>query len=405
MLAAFLAPIRKQRSSFANGFSLVELVVVLAGISILAGLAIPNVLKWNKLSQVDEAKGLLNAAASECLQRLRTNPDDYLSWTPSAIKALGSDDSSGLPGKYQYKDGLKTCEEIYIHDPSDDSSLLMDMTVSVIDGKIVKEAVNKHPDTERACNSWGNCGGSESAKWLKACLKKKGTCDASLTAGLQGSDGPISANAWKGSCTWPIPTPNCVKEDCCSEPVWSCKGAQKMSQESYDACKAALLGEKCKGYLQKLEDDKHHGATPGSYMAECGEDFCGYYYQGKCVGDEDGFNVERAKQASAVCQSATDTFTLAQNDGILWSDSNPNPGTCDYLALCGCSSSKGCTKHYSQATYDADEVCIPPVDCCTDKGEGWCSPNQYGNYFCYPGCSTTPGAKGEVGTSNCPWPE
>ena len=69
------------------GFSIVELVVVLGGLSILTGLAVPNVLKWNKLAQIDEAKSLLNSAAVECLQRVRTHPNDYKTWQPESLKA------------------------------------------------------------------------------------------------------------------------------------------------------------------------------------------------------------------------------------------------------------------------------------------------------------------------------
>ena len=60
-----------------RGFTLLELVVVLAGLSILSSLAIPNIAKIFDFNNIDEAKALLNTAAADCLQkeRLESNID------------------------------------------------------------------------------------------------------------------------------------------------------------------------------------------------------------------------------------------------------------------------------------------------------------------------------------------
>ena len=55
------------------GFTLLELIVVLAGLGILSSLAIPNALKYFDYARVDEAKALLNSAAADCLQKSRLN--------------------------------------------------------------------------------------------------------------------------------------------------------------------------------------------------------------------------------------------------------------------------------------------------------------------------------------------
>ena len=54
-----------------HGFTLLELIVVLAGLGILSSLAIPNVIKYLDYAKVDEAKSLLDSAAADCLQGLR----------------------------------------------------------------------------------------------------------------------------------------------------------------------------------------------------------------------------------------------------------------------------------------------------------------------------------------------
>ena len=44
-----------------QGFTLVELVVVLAGLSALAAFTVPNVLNTIKLNRIEEAKALMNS--------------------------------------------------------------------------------------------------------------------------------------------------------------------------------------------------------------------------------------------------------------------------------------------------------------------------------------------------------
>jgi prepilin-type N-terminal cleavage/methylation domain-containing protein len=52
-----------------QGFTLIELIVVLAGLGILSSLALPNFMKLLDFNNIDEAKALLNSAAADCLQK------------------------------------------------------------------------------------------------------------------------------------------------------------------------------------------------------------------------------------------------------------------------------------------------------------------------------------------------
>jgi len=67
-----LTPTPKYNKHLSSGFTLVELIVVLAGLGILASLAIPNFLKYLEQAKIDQAKSLLNSAAAECLQMYRS---------------------------------------------------------------------------------------------------------------------------------------------------------------------------------------------------------------------------------------------------------------------------------------------------------------------------------------------
>ena len=67
-----------------EGFSLLEVAVVIAVISILSSFAIPNVLRIGKDSDISEAQALLNNAAADCLQSYR-NGEDMSETSPNEI--------------------------------------------------------------------------------------------------------------------------------------------------------------------------------------------------------------------------------------------------------------------------------------------------------------------------------
>ena len=62
-------------SDESQGFSLLEIAVILAVISILSSFAIPNVLRIGKDADLSEAQSLLNSSAADCLQSLRNGKD------------------------------------------------------------------------------------------------------------------------------------------------------------------------------------------------------------------------------------------------------------------------------------------------------------------------------------------
>ena len=64
--------------SNSKGFTLLELIVVLAGLGILSSLAIPNFISLLDSNKVDEIKALLNSAAADCLQKSRSITDPII---------------------------------------------------------------------------------------------------------------------------------------------------------------------------------------------------------------------------------------------------------------------------------------------------------------------------------------
>lgn len=244
--------------SHKSGFTLLELIVVIAGLGILASLAIPNFLKYLEFAQIDEAKSLLNAAASECLQKYRASAAsaDWQNFQPDALK------SRSLPGKYTFKTDpttkkpLNTCEQISIYDPISDteSTYLPSLSFTIAGGKIIKESEYSNPESEQACKSWGNCGGSPSAKYLKGCFQSKQTCDSNLSTALAiNADRRLGFMAWTGQCTWP-------STDCgCNREVWACSQTAYYSSADFEQCLSAKATAACNAHRESLKSKQFTG--------------------------------------------------------------------------------------------------------------------------------------------------
>ncbi|WP_063421851.1 prepilin-type N-terminal cleavage/methylation domain-containing protein [Prochlorococcus marinus] len=292
-----------------SGFSLFELVVVVVVLGILSSFALTSIGNATKFAQLDEAKALLNAAAAECLQRVRTHPDDYQTWQPDALKSREMKGSIQLPGNYQYKDSMNTCAEVSIHDPSDESSLLMDLKFSVIGGKIIKEAVNKNNETESACISWGNCGGSESAEYLKACNKTKDTCNSNLSKVISTGSNADKGYKWVGQCTWPKANPLPT----CSDDCWVFEGSCFSEQSDYLAADAASKTQKCNDYEASLRSSNFDGQDLNGTNNECDQNY--WWCNGEKMSSKIKYDECKAAENAAGCASEKATWLKQGGDG------------------------------------------------------------------------------------------
>ena len=67
-----ISKIRKNKKN-ETGFTLVELIIVIAGIAALGSFSIPALLNSIKLNKIEEAKAIMNSYAAECLGNQNIN--------------------------------------------------------------------------------------------------------------------------------------------------------------------------------------------------------------------------------------------------------------------------------------------------------------------------------------------
>ena len=257
-----------------QGFSLLELIVVLAGLGILSSLAIPNYMKYLDYAKVDEAKALLNSAAADCLQALR-NGEVLNSTVPDPARIS---DVKLKSFNYRIKESNKNCSnfqiEPYINNESLAGKHLILFTLGFrfeVDkfgsDKLVKVATKEAAENTRACESWAgiNCGFSDpeaEAKWnnyyehLSQIQEAKSLCLSTASQKLKGPPpytGKYETWVTTGDARCKddppnIPSTGCEIESC--NQINFAKDGQPLAGE--EALKAAL----CTEWLQEIRDSE-----------------------------------------------------------------------------------------------------------------------------------------------------
>ena len=185
-------------SDESQGFSLLEIAVILAVISILSSFAIPNVLRIGKDADLSEAQSLLNSSAADCLQSLRNGKD--LAVTEPSPNIISNSRLSSI--NYKIKSTRNKCINFQIEPFKDWMSLAgkdsfyYTMGFRFENDKLIKIATDEAVNNRESCNRWAgvNCGFDPAVedKWIKyyehlsAVEDRKVSCLADAKKKLEG---------------------------------------------------------------------------------------------------------------------------------------------------------------------------------------------------------------------------
>ena len=78
------------------GFTLVELVVVLAGLAALSAITVPGILSQIKLSKIEATKALMNGYAADCLGKYRTSIKPSIDYVDKVEPSFDTDQLENL---------------------------------------------------------------------------------------------------------------------------------------------------------------------------------------------------------------------------------------------------------------------------------------------------------------------
>lgn len=292
-----------QRKSLrkSNGFTLLELVVVIAILSILAGIAVPSYLGFLKSSKIDQAKTILNSAIADCLQQAKEN--QATSIAPST-QSLGTLESLG----YKVEAGKSSCSDYSIIPSDPGENYLFPMSFSVdMDGNVSKFATPANDKgSYQSCVGWAGtaCSASSAQKeaWAKqkAIQDAKALCDKSLSEWL-GSQKTFQGGSFK---MWDVSTNSCTLQ------AWGFEGSLVKDEASYKQALADKVGILC---TSKYKEQENKGYTGLYSDPQCPPT---YFVAGKNIGtDELSYQAALVAQQKQVCDVAYNSWLISAATG------------------------------------------------------------------------------------------
>ena len=368
---------RKFSPSRENAFSLIELIVVLAGLGILSSLAIPNVIRLLDFNNIDEAKALLNTAAADCLQKSRLNDPDKKDTIDEEILADTKLNTIG----YKINEDANNCSYLELAPLSEDDEIRYPIGFSVSEGKLSKFATPTSTDaaSRSSCDNWAgiNCKEDQALKELISYRKEieaaEKTCTDAFRSNTAGADTDGAFLYWNPNATSGCPTrpPKIVSDTCttngCNKKTYFFEGENLRTDDptAYDKAREAKFGAECIQWQAQQRTNKTDNPR-GEYTtyASCLNGTQKFWF---CNGENLGSSLDDSAAAEAMnscldenkstdCEVSHNDKTAASAKGNFNGEYTPEkggPGICsETVWLC-----KG-SKLQSEAAYE-DSACKP----------------------------------------------
>ncbi len=252
-----------KKKSNNQGFTIVELIIVIAGLAALSSISIPNFLNSIKLNKIEEAKAIMNGYASDCLGKFRisTDPAEFIeNATPDEL-----DDMKLATLGYQIDGEKNKCSHLAIKPANEEDEKLFafDFRMSS-DGLILKTGTpSNNPRFLNSCRGWAgkNCGLSEEQKAefarIAAIAKAKSECISAYSSWLAaGSSG--ESLSWDNN------------NETCTRSVFAFEGTPVNSAEAVEQALKAKYGRACSDWRLSKRNTTSPNGKPETLDPECG---------------------------------------------------------------------------------------------------------------------------------------
>jgi len=326
-----------------SGFTLIELVVVIAGLTALASFSIPSFLRSIKYNKIEEAKALMNGYALDCLNVARFYEGPYKSKTMAKTQPFGLSNERLEPLGYEI-DGngsLKYCDNVSIKARNKNEKDLYPFAFSYVEGKIEKIAtptdknvedskrlINNYKGFLNSCKGWAGdkCGLTEEQKkaiqQAQELSKKKEECEGKF---LEFLDNPGSGETVR----WDDDKNSCTK------PAFAYKGNSYNSAEEVSKKRDEDLDGECNDWRRTRMDSKQTSpnGNPETIDACNGTQF--WFHSGREFEDSNDWKEYDNKTRKVACEDNRADFLKRKPNGTHTIGPGELPVPCgDILFFC-----------------------------------------------------------------------
>ena len=307
--------------SASTGFSLVEIIVVLAALGILARLTLPNLLKMLQDSSNNRATAFMNSLAAECLQAYRQNtikPNPAFDSTPLLLIR------SGAPDDYKTEEGFDTCVDVLISPKTDNDTRLASYGFRMKEAKggdpyIYKYSAYNHPDAQKACESWASYeedgNGDPIAPPKKDCNEGGNVEEIRARLEAEAAERERLRDIQSRYEKWlngPPPGSGNYTED--GKNVWAFRGLVVDDQQAYEEAVERACGRELVDALKAAKSNKYDGRyLYTSKNGGCNIDT--YLCSGTEVGSKVAYDACKERERQDRCAAAEGAWKNSRVDG------------------------------------------------------------------------------------------
>ena len=346
--------ISKNKNKDNKGFTIVELVIVIAGLATLASLSIPSFLNSMKLNKIEEVKAIMNGYAADCLgkYRISTDPVEFIeNATPDQL-----DNSKLNTLGYQIDGDKNKCSHVAIKPLSDKEkdTFAFDFRMSS-EGLILKTGTpSDNVKFLNSCRGWAgkNCGLSEAQKAefarLAALAKAKSECISNYSKWL--ADGSSGENK-----SWDETTETCTR------PVFAFEGIPVNSAEAVEEALKAKYGRACADWREGKKGSISPNGDPETKDPECGGIQYWFHSGNEFTTQADWTEYDNKVKEQACIKDRSDALSKKKSGKYTYGPT-PGPDPCGKLVwLCNGD------EYSSESDYKATTCGTPPAKKKTSK--------------------------------------
>ncbi len=246
-----------------EGFTLIELIVVIGGLAALSAFTIPNFLNSIKLNKIEEAKAIMNGYASDCLIKFRESSNQLDFIENAAPDQLDNLKLNTLG--YEIDGEKNNCAHLLIkpQKESEESLFAFDFRISS-EGQVLKTGQpSNNPRFLNSCRGWAgnNCGLSDAqiAEFarLEELARAKSEC---LSNYYQWLDEDSSGEY----ISWDITNETCTRS------VFAFEGIPVNSAEAVEQALKSKYGKACSDWRISIRNSNSTNSNPQTLNPECG---------------------------------------------------------------------------------------------------------------------------------------